>query len=117
MTTDERQQAQDNVQDSTHEVDVRKLQREIAQLMVDSLNLEIAPEQIDPQAPLFGAGSTAGADGLASGLGLDSIDLLEISLEVSKRYGLQLRADDEHNTQIFATLASLSHHIARHRTA
>ena len=113
MTIDERQQAQDEVP----EADAGQLQREIARLMVDSLNLEIAPEQIDPQAPLFGGGGSGGAEGLAAGLGLDSIDLLEISLEVSKRYGLQLRADDEHNTQIFATLASLSHHIARHRTA
>jgi len=82
-----------------------ELQREVATLMVEALNLEIAPESIDPQAPLFG-----------EGLGLDSIDVLEIALEVSKRYGVQLRADDENNAKIFASLASLSDYIAQHRS-
>jgi acyl carrier protein len=81
------------------------LQREVATLMVEALNLEIAPESIDPQAPLFG-----------DGLGLDSIDVLEVALEISKRYGFQLRSDDEQNAKIFASLASLSDHIATHRT-
>jgi acyl carrier protein len=82
------------------------LQSEVARLLVEALNLDIAPESIDPQAPLFG-----------EGLGLDSIDILEVALEISKRYGFQLRSDDEHNAQIFASLASLSDHIATHRTA
>jgi acyl carrier protein len=82
------------------------LQSEVARLLVEALNLEITPESIDPQAPLFG-----------EGLGLDSIDILEVALEISKRYGFQLRSDDEQNAKIFASLASLSDHIATHRTA
>lgn len=83
-----------------------ELQREVAALLVDSLNLDVAPEQIDPAAPLYG-----------DGLGLDSIDILEVALVVSKRYGFQLRSDDDDNVRIFASLASLTEHIARHRSA
>ena len=77
------------------------LQREVAALLVQALNLEVAPESIDPEAPLYG-----------EGLGLDSIDILEIALVLSKRYGLQLRADHEDNTAIFQSLRSLTDHIA-----
>ena len=80
------------------------LELEVASLIVDSLNLEIAPESIDPVAPLFG-----------EGLGLDSIDILEVALVVSKKYGFQLRSDDDDNVRIFQSLRSLSQHIARHR--
>jgi acyl carrier protein len=83
-----------------------ELQRELAALLVDALNLEIAPASIDPQAPLYG-----------EGLGLDSIDILEVALVVSQRYGFQLRSDDENNVRIFASLASLADHVAAHRTA
>ncbi|HSQ71657.1 MAG TPA: phosphopantetheine-binding protein, partial [Rubrivivax sp.] len=69
------------------------------------LNLEdVAASEIDPEAPLFG-----------DGLGLDSIDALEIALEISKRYGVQIRAEDEDNRKIFASLRSLSGHIQQHR--
>ena len=81
------------------------LQREVAGLLVEGLNLEVAPESIDPAAPLYG-----------DGLGLDSIDILEIALVVSQRYGFQLRSDDADNIRIFASLASLVEHIAAHRT-
>lgn len=80
------------------------LQREVATLLVGALNLEIAPESIDPPAPLYG-----------EGLGLDSIDILEVALVVSQRYGFQLRADDEDNVRIFASLASLAEHIGSRR--
>lgn len=80
------------------------LQREVAALLVEALNLEIAPESIDPQAPLYG-----------EGLGLDSIDILEVALVVSQRYGFQLRSDDEDNVRIFASLASLAEHIGAQR--
>jgi acyl carrier protein len=80
------------------------LQREVAALMVEALNLEIAPESIDPAAPLYG-----------EGLGLDSIDILEVALVVSQRYGFQLRSDDEDNVRIFTSLASLADHIGRNR--
>ncbi|GAB4554859.1 MAG: acyl carrier protein [Rhizobacter sp.] len=80
------------------------LQREVAALLVESLNLEITPESIDPQAPLYG-----------EGLGLDSIDILEVALVVSQRYGFQLRSDDQDNVRIFTSLASLTDHIAANR--
>jgi acyl carrier protein len=81
------------------------LQRELATLFVDALNLEVAPADIDPQAPLYG-----------EGLGLDSIDILEVALLVSKRYGVQLRADGQENQQIFRCLSHLADYIAAHRT-
>src|SRR3569832_1832403 len=74
------------------------LERDDSSMIVTTLNLEtMKPEQIDPAAPLFG-----------TGLGLDSIDALELALEISKRYGFQLRSDDEDNRRIFASLANLS---------
>jgi acyl carrier protein len=80
-------------------------ERELAELIVTALNLEaVSPADIDPQAPLF-----------KTGLGLDSIDALELALEISKRYGFQLRSDDENNIQIFSSLRSLAAYIAQHR--
>jgi acyl carrier protein len=81
------------------------LQREIAALFVQALNLEVLPQDIDPQAPLYG-----------EGLGLDSIDILEVALLVSKQYGIQLRADSQENQQIFRSLKALAEYIAAHRT-
>ena len=78
---------------------------ELANLMVTALNLEIAASDIDPAAPLY-----------REGLGLDSIDILELSLAVSKAYGVKLRSDDENNTKIFSSLRSLSNHIQARRT-
>lgn len=83
-----------------------ELQREVAALLVEALNLEVTPESIDPQAPLYG-----------EGLGLDSIDILEVALVVSQRYGFQLRSDDQDNVRIFTSLASLTDHIAANRAA
>jgi acyl carrier protein len=82
-----------------------ELQLEIAELMVEALNLDLTAAEINPQEPLYG-----------SGLGLDSIDILEIALVVSKRYGLQLRADSENNHQIFSSLSSLAEYVAAKRT-
>lgn len=79
---------------------------EVAKLIVEALHLETPAEAIDPEAPLFG-----------EGLGLDSIDALEIALAVSRRYGFQLRSDDERNHRIFASLRTLAAHIGAHRTA
>ena len=77
---------------------------ELAELIIAAVNLEgVRPADIDPEAPLFGAG-----------LGLDSIDALEIALAVSRQYGLQLRSDDADNRRIFASLRSLAAHIQRH---
>ncbi len=82
-----------------------QLERELAALIVEALNLEVAPEDIAADAPLYG-----------EGLGLDSIDILEVALVVSKKYGFQLRSDDENNVRIFQSLGSLAAHIATHRT-
>lgn len=80
-------------------------ERELAELIVTSLNLEgMQPEDIDPEAPLF-----------STGLGLDSIDALELALEISKRYGFQMRSDDENNVRIFSSLRSLAAHIEQNK--
>jgi acyl carrier protein len=77
----------------------------LATLMVEALNLEdVSPGEIDPAQPLFG-----------DGLGLDSIDALELSLAISKQYGFQLRSDNEDNRRIFGSLAALSAHIEQNR--
>ena len=81
------------------------LQREVAELMIECLNLEVTVDQITADAPLYG-----------DGLGLDSIDVLEVALVVSKRYGLQLRANSADNQHIFSSLRSLSDYIATQRT-
>jgi acyl carrier protein len=81
------------------------LQRELATLFVQALNLDVAPADIDPNAPLYG-----------EGLGLDSIDILEIALLVSKQYGIQIRADSQENQQIFRSLRHLAEYIAVQRT-
>ena len=82
-------------------------EHELAQLLVESLNLEgTAPDRIDPDAPLFG-----------DGLGLDSIDALELALAISKKYGFQLRSDSDENRRIFASLRALSTHIEQHKAA
>ncbi len=77
---------------------------ELAQLIVTSLNLEVAANEIEPDAPLYG-----------EGLGLDSIDILELSLAISKTYGVQLKSDDADNNKIFGSLRSLNQHIQQHR--
>ena len=81
------------------------LERELAQLLVQALNLEVAAADLDPAVALYG-----------DGLGLDSIDILELALEVSTHYGFQLRADDEDNHHIFQSLRSLAAHVAVHRS-
>ncbi|MDD5390936.1 MAG: phosphopantetheine-binding protein [Gallionellaceae bacterium] len=83
----------------------QELQNEVAELVASALNLDISPDEIEPDAPLYG-----------EGLGLDSIDILEVALVVSKRFGFQLRSDDADNTRIFSSLASLTQHIAANRT-
>jgi acyl carrier protein len=76
----------------------------LAQLIVETLNLDQVAQEIDPEAPLYG-----------EGLGLDSIDMLEIALVVSQRFGVKLRADDQDNTEIFRSLRSLNAYIQANR--
>ena len=78
---------------------------EVAELIVSALNLDLNPSEIESDAPLFG-----------EGLGLDSIDVLEIALVVSKRYGFQLRSDNDDNLRIFSSLRNLAAYIAQQRT-
>lgn len=88
---------------STSNIDA--LTAEIAESIVHALNLDINPASIALNGPLFG-----------EGLGLDSIDILEVALVISKRYGCQLRSDDANNVHIFASLSNLSNHVASIRT-
>ena len=82
-------------------------EHELAQLLVESLNLEdVEASAIDPEAPLFN-----------TGLGLDSIDALELALAISTRYGFQLRSDNEQNRVIFASLRALSAHVEVNKSA
>jgi acyl carrier protein len=90
---------------TTARANLDELQQEIARLIVQGLNLPTAPEQIDPDAPLYG-----------EGLGLDSIDILEIALIVSKQYGVVLRADNQENERIFRSLRHFAQYVAAHRS-
>lgn len=87
--------------------DVLNAEMELANLIVESLNLDgVSASQIDPEARLFG-----------EGLGLDSLDMLELSMAVEQKYGVKLRSDDPDNAKIFASLRSLWQHIQSGRTA
>ena len=85
--------------------DVTNIEQEIAGLIVETLHLEdVTPEQIAPEAPLFG-----------EGLRLDSLDMLELSMAIEQQYGVALRSDDPEHINIFASLRSLSEYIQQHR--
>ena len=94
----------ENTRVNGHDVDP-VLVHEIAGLIVSSLNLEIPESDIDPAAPLY-----------REGLGLDSIDILEVALVVSKKYGFKLKEDDQDNVRIFRSLNALAAHVAERRT-
>lgn len=82
------------------------LQRELAETIVDALGLpDVRIDELVADTRLYG-----------EGLGLDSIDILEVALVVSKRYGFELRSDDPENEKIFESLRSLAEHVGRHRT-
>jgi len=79
---------------------------ELASLIVNALNLEdVSAGDIDPDAPLF-----------RDGLGLDSIDALELSLAIKQKYGIQIQSNNEQNVQIFSSLATLTDHLQRSRS-
>ncbi len=85
--------------------DKTALEIEIADMVVSVLALDVSPGAIDPDDFLFGAG-----------LGLDSIDALELALEIDERYGVEIRAEDEENEHIFRSLRALAAHIGAKRT-
>ncbi|MFC3095361.1 acyl carrier protein [Alteromonas sediminis] len=75
----------------------------MANLLVEALNLEdIEAEEIGPEEQLFG-----------DGLGLDSIDALEIAVAISQEYGVKLKAESESTREAFATLRSLTEYVAK----
>jgi acyl carrier protein len=84
--------------------ELQTIETELAQLVVQVLNLEMKPEEIDP------------AQSLVDDLGLDSLDILEIALTVSKKYGVKLRSDNENNKQIFASLSALAQYVVQERS-
>ena len=92
-------------QATTSRTDTLELEQEIARLIIQGLNLPLEPDQIDPEAPLYG-----------EGLGLDSIDILEIALIVSRHYGVVLRADNQENERIFRSLRHFAQYVAAHRS-
>ena len=82
------------------------LEKELAALMIGELNLEdIQLDTLTAGTPLYG-----------EGFGLDSIDILEVALLISKKYGFELRSGDPDNQKIFASLGSLAAYVAEHRT-
>jgi acyl carrier protein len=84
---------------------MNELEKELAALIVSELNLEdVHLDDVSSNTPLYG-----------EGFGLDSIDILEIALLISKKYGFELRSDDPDNLKIFATLGALAQHVATHR--
>jgi acyl carrier protein len=84
---------------------IQHVEPELASLIVASLKLEgVEPGDIDPEAPLFG-----------EGLGLDSLDMLELSMAIEQKYGVKLRSDDPDNDKIFASLRSLARHVQQQR--
>ena len=84
----------------------QRLLDEVATLIVTVLDLDVVPSEIAPDAPLYG-----------DGLGLDSIDILEVALEVSKQYGFQLRSDNGDSFRMFRSLRSLADHVWRNKAA
>jgi acyl carrier protein len=92
-------------QDTVNDQAVEQIVPDLVQLIIEALNLELQPQDVDPDGPLYG-----------EGMGLDSIDMLEISLVISKRYGFQMRSDNENNQKIFASPRAQAAHIAQHRT-
>ncbi|WP_394252533.1 phosphopantetheine-binding protein [Vibrio profundi] len=78
------------------------LHNELKQLIIDALNLEdMSIEEIETEAPLFG-----------DGLGLDSIDALELGLAIKKKYNIVIDADDSNTRQHFASVANLANYIS-----
>lgn len=79
---------------------------EVARLIVETLNLPVKAPEINPLEPLF-----------REGLGLDSIDALELSLTIHQTYGCRLRSGDPENIEIFASLRSLADFIQSNRSS
>ena len=91
-------------QSSNDAVGKSALENQTAQLIIDTLNLDIEITDIDPEDYLFG-----------EGLALDSIDALELAMAITQQFGFQLRSDDSNNREIFRSLRTLAQHIAENK--
>lgn len=79
---------------------------ELKSLLINELNLEdMSPADIDEDAPLF-----------REGLGLDSIDALELAVILDQKYGVKIKSDDERNADIFSSLSALADFVAENRS-
>jgi len=86
-------------------MEITQFEREIGELIIECLNLEdITIEDIDPNGALFN-----------DGLGLDSIDALELSMALAENYGVNLESDNPNNKRIFSSLSALSNHVQNSR--
>ena len=84
---------------------ILEFEQEVGSMIVETLNLQgVAVDDIDPEQPLF-----------REGLGLDSIDALELSLAISRRYGVQMNTENTDVAQVFASMRSLSEYILVNR--
>ena len=84
---------------------ISEFEQEVGSMIVETLNLQgVAVDDIDPEQPLF-----------REGLGLDSIDALELSLAISRRYGVQIKTENTDVAQVFASMRSLSEYILVNR--
>lgn len=84
-----------------------KLEENIKQIIVEALMLEdVKPHEIDSEAPLFG-----------EGLGLDSIDALELSMAIDKAYNVKINAEDENTQAIFRSVRALAEFVEKHQAA
>lgn len=84
-----------------------KLELEIKELIIEALALEdVTPAEIDSEAALF-----------VEGLGLDSIDALELAMALEERYGVQIGDDPDTNREIFASVRNLAHYVQENRAA
>jgi acyl carrier protein len=83
----------------------QELVAELKVLLIEGLHLEdVTAEEIIPGEPLFG-----------EGLGLDSIDALEIAVLLDRKYGVKITSEDDRNQEIFASLNSLTEFVAENR--
>ena len=86
-------------------MELSEFEQEVGGMIIETLNLDgIAVDDIDPEEPLF-----------QDGLGLDSIDALELSLAISRRYGVQIKTENTDVAQVFASMRSLSKYIRVNR--
>jgi acyl carrier protein len=85
---------------------VGELERDIAQEIITTLGLpDMHVDDLQADTALY-----------REGMGLDSIDILEVAMVISKRYGFELRSDDPENEKIFRSIGTLAEHVRRHRT-